>query len=910
MPATTAQVFGPVTVDPGFTTTGEKTLLTMSTTMPAGGRNVIIVSFVKNPSINTGAQGTYRIYKGGTLLYESKIANEMFNGGDTSMKPVLLVAVDTVPSGNDSYSFRINISAAGGWNASVHVQGIVIKTDDASWAYNTTAVSIAAGATATVTSMTTAFPAGSKVALVAVAYGSWAGPGYRFIGAGNIRLKAGPAVVASNQFNVGSYMNTQPIWVSLTYLHTQSSGSQTYSVEVANGSTSPFTFFAEIVAFTVLDGAFLDTASVALSSGVRVTVGNLVTSLSGDVAVIGLAAAENTAVIGVTAFNATDVVLQLNDSDSGQVGNLMAWVLDQTAHSGRSGVLPLFRRDTGVSNPSYQIKMTARASGINGEAKILAFALVNLVTVTDSGTGTEVVSVSVIAADSATGFDVVDMMKEIPDAGTGVEVALLNVPVDDAGAGSDVIGLNAYGFADDTGTGADSVLLSVVSDDSGLGSEVVGVSSTVPVDDAGTGYDFITGGFFFLFDDAGTGLEVIDITGSVNISDAGSAVEAVDTVTTVSLDDSGVGADTIVTEAHQFVSDSGAGVDEVIPAKEMSDFGTAIELVDMVKEAPDAGSAAELVDMAKETSDLGTGFDAIGTAKEALDAGAGVDEILPSKGVIDAGTAVELVDTAKEAFDSGAGLETINSPVFWQLSDFGAGVELPIIVVPQFDASAGVEFVGMTKEVLDTAMAIELVNMGIESIDAGVAVESVSATKESSDSGVGFEAVNITKAVLDIGAGVDVVNMSREVFDAGAGVDAVLFVSREVRDTGMAVELPIATTSIPVLDFGTGFDAVGIVATVSALDTGAGTEEVFRALSIFGDVTVDEMEVIGGHSIPYTDLIRDGLPVQVQRNAVTDFVYIDGYQVGDVLVEWEDRVADVYRGRRILTVMGLVRVVD
>jgi hypothetical protein len=374
MPATAAQVFGPTTVDPGFNSTGEKTLLTMNTTLSAGGRNVIIVSFVKS-STSLSAKGTYRIYKGSTLLYESKISSEYFTTGGMRAKHVLLVAVDNAPSGNDSYSFRINITTADTVTTSVCVQGIVIKASDASWAYNTTAVSIAAGGTATVTSMSTSFPANSKVALVAVCYGSWSGTGAQLVGVGNIKLKVGTTVVASNQFNIGSYESIQPLWVSLIYLDTPTSGSQTYSVEVTNGSSQTFNFYAEIVAFTVFDAAFLDTASVALTNGSQVTVGNLTTSLGGNVLVIGLAAAENTTTSGVTAFNANDVVLQLNNSMTGQISNLVGWYLESTSAQGRSGILPLFRLDTLVSNPSYQIKMTARANGINGEAKILAFSL-------------------------------------------------------------------------------------------------------------------------------------------------------------------------------------------------------------------------------------------------------------------------------------------------------------------------------------------------------------------------------------------------------------------------------------------------------------------------------------------------------------------------------------------------------
>jgi hypothetical protein len=374
LPASAAQVFGPTTVDPGFDSGGEKTLLTMNTTLPAGGKNVIIVSFVKT-NIGVYALGTYRIYKGSTLLFESS-QPESFNQGSMRAKHVLLVAVDSTPSGNDSYSFRINITTSGTATGSVHVQGIVIKTDDASWAYNTSAVSINPGDTATVTSMSTTFPANSKVVLVAIARGNWLGYGNELIGAGNIKLKAGTTVVSSSQFNIGTLQFVEPLWVSLTYLDTPSSGSQTYSVEVSNGNAIYiFDFYAELVAFTVFDGFFLDTTSVTLTNATQVTVGNLTTSLSGDVVVMGLAAAENTGGAQVTAFNANDVVLQLNNSATGQIGNLVGWLLEATNATGRSGVLSLFRIDTGVTNPSYQIKMTARAAGINGEAKILAFSL-------------------------------------------------------------------------------------------------------------------------------------------------------------------------------------------------------------------------------------------------------------------------------------------------------------------------------------------------------------------------------------------------------------------------------------------------------------------------------------------------------------------------------------------------------
>jgi hypothetical protein len=103
-------VFGPNTVDPGFTTTGEKTLLTMDTSLPSGGKNIILVSYAGYTSI--AARGTFRIYKDSTLLYETGITDEYFTHTRTRPFHHLLIAVDSTPAGNDSYSFRINVTTA------------------------------------------------------------------------------------------------------------------------------------------------------------------------------------------------------------------------------------------------------------------------------------------------------------------------------------------------------------------------------------------------------------------------------------------------------------------------------------------------------------------------------------------------------------------------------------------------------------------------------------------------------------------------------------------------------------------------------------------------------------------------------------------------------------------------------
>jgi hypothetical protein len=374
LPATAAQVFGPNTVDPGFNSTGEKTLLTMNTSLPSGGNNIILVSYAGYTSL--GARGVFRIYKGSTLLYETRITGEYFTYTRTRPFHHLLIAVDSSPAGNDSYSFRINVTTAASSSASVHVQGMVIKADTAVWGYNTTAVNIASGGTATVTSINTSFPSGSKVAVIATVYAAAAATagGDYLVGAGNIKLKSGTTVVSSNQFNIGSYFNIYPFRASLIYLDTPTSDSQTYSVEITNGSTQAYNCWAEIVAFDVTGAAFLDTGSVAVGT-TQTTVGNLSTTLSGDVVVIALAAAERTATNDGDTFAANAVVLQKDNSSTGQVSNLLAWYIFRTSYNARSGVLPLFRYDPNVSNPSYQVKMTANSGSPNGEAKILAFSL-------------------------------------------------------------------------------------------------------------------------------------------------------------------------------------------------------------------------------------------------------------------------------------------------------------------------------------------------------------------------------------------------------------------------------------------------------------------------------------------------------------------------------------------------------
>ncbi|MEM4497982.1 MAG: hypothetical protein QW692_04050, partial [Nitrososphaerota archaeon] len=370
-----------VTVDWGIA--GDRTLLTITDNLPAGNK-IVLFALGWDSATDVGAKGYLKIVTGSTVLVQEGITHYL-NIGGMRAKHVMLFAYHSNAPANAQYTFILTVTAGVLYTpaSTLHVQGMVILLAEPAFFTTGINTNIAAGATVTLATVNTNFPAGSKVAVLAyVQMGvTSTTTGHRVYAAGNIRILKGSTIVSSNQFQVSTYQAIEPAHVSLSYLDASSDANPSYSIQVYNSLSETSQAWGEIIAFRVGDSAFLDTGSVALTSGSQVTVGNLTTSLSGEVGVIALAAAENTGSSDVTAFNAGDVVLQLNNQATGQVANQRGWYIYQTTYNGRSGVYALFRVDVGVSNPSYQVKMTARASGINGEAKILAFSFVCRVTV-------------------------------------------------------------------------------------------------------------------------------------------------------------------------------------------------------------------------------------------------------------------------------------------------------------------------------------------------------------------------------------------------------------------------------------------------------------------------------------------------------------------------------------------------
>ncbi|MEM2066580.1 MAG: hypothetical protein QXH59_08875, partial [Candidatus Caldarchaeum sp.] len=363
-------VVAPSTVTVNWSTTGDKTLLQITDNLPTGNK-VVLFALGWDSSVQVPALGYLKIMRRSLNLVQEGI-NRYFNTGGTREKAVMFFAYDANAPANAQYTFIATVTTAASGSTTLHVQGMVILLDGSAFFTTGSNTNIAAGATVNLATVNTNFPAGSKVAILAYVQMGSTSPstGAVLYDAGNIRIVENTAVVSSTQFRAGTWSNTDPAVGNLSYLSTSTPASPSYSIQVYNSLTVASQAWGEIIAFRVSDGAFLDTGSVALTNGSQVTVGNLSTSLNGEVGVIALAAAETTTV-GII-FNTNDVVLQLNNNTTGQVSNKRDWLME--LYSGRgSGIYPLFRADTDVSSPSYQVKMTARVAGINGEAKILAF---------------------------------------------------------------------------------------------------------------------------------------------------------------------------------------------------------------------------------------------------------------------------------------------------------------------------------------------------------------------------------------------------------------------------------------------------------------------------------------------------------------------------------------------------------
>ncbi|MEM1801113.1 MAG: hypothetical protein QXF58_05175, partial [Desulfurococcaceae archaeon] len=212
----------PTTVTVNWGTAGDKTLLTITDNLPAGNK-IVLFALGWDSATDVGAWGYLKIMTGSTTLVQEGITH-FLNYGGMKCKHVMLFAYHANAPANAQYTFMATVTAAASGSSTLHVQGMVILLTEPAFFTTGINTSIAAGATVTLATVNTNFPAGSKVAVLTyVQMGvTSTTTSHRIYAAGNIRILRGSTVVSSNQFQVGTFQAIEPAHVSLLYLDASS----------------------------------------------------------------------------------------------------------------------------------------------------------------------------------------------------------------------------------------------------------------------------------------------------------------------------------------------------------------------------------------------------------------------------------------------------------------------------------------------------------------------------------------------------------------------------------------------------------------------------------------------------------------------------------------------------------------
>lgn len=271
------------------------------------------------------------------------------------------------------------------------------------------------------------------------------------------------------------------------------------------------------------------------------------------------------------------------------------------------------------------------------------------VSISDSGTGVDSISVAVTQApsDSGTGTDAAGIAASTSqsDSGAGADVGSLAVAQGraDSGTGTDVASLGASLAGSDSGVGTDSqagqVTLALA--DSGAGVDAASLGVSLAGSDSGTGTDSQGGQVTLALADSGTGNDAVSVdTGggstSVNVNDSGVGTDAISVAAAVQQGDAGAGTDAAGVSAQFQQSDTGAGADAAATAPTLSlvDSGAGSDAVGLAVsiQAGDSGTGVDVADpgignQAPALADVGSGTDAVSVGVQIglADAGNGSD---------------------------------------------------------------------------------------------------------------------------------------------------------------------------------------------------------------------------------------------------------------------------------------------
>lgn len=704
MPVSTAQIFSPGAVTFSGSTTGLKLLTTINTTLPAGASLIIIRTEPNTASaaviwrLVVRKAGDTTNLPGSDVLYQAATTSDQ----ELAFKKFTDVFFDSAASANQGYDIYANVTTSGSTDVTVTLKVIILNSGSASdfvTSFQATEVSVASGATATVNSIS--IGSGKWVVIALENYRQDTTTGAT-LDSGNIRIKLGTTIVSSTDFPIYNRAVSHPTSHVGLIAGVAPASNSTVSLEVVNNTSRTLYFITSLVAFSVADYQSLDTSSVSVGT-IETTIGSLSVTLTGNYAVIGILTFNN----GTASRLTTSANMKRGSTtvDSRAYG----WVIEHSSNLLNTNSTTFMH--TSNTTATYTITAIGSVTGLNGEAKILAFSLPVIVSVSDGGVGVESVGVTVAVGvgDVGLGVDGVGLSGSIPvsDTGSGVEMTLLTIPSSDAGAGIDVGNASTTGLVSDAGSGVETVLVTVPGSDVGASSDVVNISSTIPVGDAGYGSEFAISGFQAYTTDTGSGVD--NVSKITEALDVGSGIELVDTSRQIF--DAGSGVDTINSPQFNAVGDAGAGSEAVITTIPQSDTGVGSDAVDMNKEVADTGIGTDSIPvLSREVLESGAGIEAIDLTRDIVDGGLGVDAVDMTKALVDSGLGVEQIDMAREIVDVGVGIEVINR--LSEVKDTGVGVEMAISTVGVMvqDSAVGADTIGLVSiiSIVDVGVGAEL----------------------------------------------------------------------------------------------------------------------------------------------------------------------------------------------------------
>lgn len=189
------------------------------------------------------------------------------------------------------------------------------------------------------------------------------------------------------------------------------------------------------------------------------------------------------------------------------------------------------------------------------------------------------------------------------------------INVTDTGAGTENLSLTK--IITDTGTGADKVdAITRLITDTGAGTDTVTASALIQASDSGTGTDSVSVTVTILVEiaDSGTGSDAI-ISMIKGVGDSGTGAETVQGNMLIPVSDSGTGSDSVLVAINLIVTDTGFGMDGILPAsRELVDGIVGDELLELTMGVGDTGQGSDAVLLLTliTLNDSGTCVDGLG----------------------------------------------------------------------------------------------------------------------------------------------------------------------------------------------------------------------------------------------------------------------------------------------------------